>query len=250
MSGARHQNSGEAMSTDGDPDEADLQNDKFGWSDRDLVGIVFHRARPARAEAKPVHPTAQRLIDATLELLERLPVEKVLVEEVLERSGVSRSSLYHHFEDFPDLVEHALAAQFASVSRALLALLSDLSDTPRSAEDFRQRVLAANRSVHSPENFSYRMRRVVTFAAADRNERFRRTLAREQQLLTDGYVDMVFNAQRHGWVDQDLDPDAVAVLLQACATGRIVDDVAERHVDPTQWIDTVTALLDRLLFRR
>jgi AcrR family transcriptional regulator len=53
------------------------------------------------------HPTKRALIDAVKLLLEQQPMSELTSEQVLEFSGKSKGSLYHHFEDFGDLVEHA-----------------------------------------------------------------------------------------------------------------------------------------------
>ena len=51
------------------------------------------------------HPTKEALIDAVLELLQSEHLVEVTSEEVLEKSGISKGSLYYHFEDFSDLLE-------------------------------------------------------------------------------------------------------------------------------------------------
>ena len=65
-----------------------------------------------------LHHTAEQLVDTALEIMETKPVDKVTVEEVLNRSGVARSSLYHHFEDFHHLMEVALIRKFTTDSYA------------------------------------------------------------------------------------------------------------------------------------
>ena len=54
-----------------------------------------------------VHPTKQLLIKTALELMEtKLPTE-IAVDEILTNSGISKGSLYHHFEDLAELLETA-----------------------------------------------------------------------------------------------------------------------------------------------
>ena len=54
---------------------------------------------------RPTHPTRVRLIDTMVEMLQTTPASAITTEAVLETSGISRSSLYHHFADFSDLIE-------------------------------------------------------------------------------------------------------------------------------------------------
>ena len=60
-----------------------------------------------------IHPTKQTLIDTVLALLEKKSIEEINSEEVLEISNISKGSLYHHFEDFSELLEFAMVARFA-----------------------------------------------------------------------------------------------------------------------------------------
>lgn len=56
---------------------------------------------------RPPHPTAVKLLEITVDLLDEIPIDALSIAAVLERSGVSHGSLYHHYADFPDLVEQA-----------------------------------------------------------------------------------------------------------------------------------------------
>ena len=53
--------------------------------------------------ATKMHPTKSLLISTTVKLLgTRLPGE-IAVDEILDASGISKGSLYHHFEDLGEL---------------------------------------------------------------------------------------------------------------------------------------------------
>ena len=54
------------------------------------------------------HPTSKRLINSTIELLQEFLPEEISTDLVLQHSGVSRGSLYYHFEDLSDLLETAM----------------------------------------------------------------------------------------------------------------------------------------------
>jgi AcrR family transcriptional regulator len=53
--------------------------------------------------------TRQRLLDATLALLEERPWSEIVLEDVTRRAEVSRTSYYRHFEDREDLLLALLA---------------------------------------------------------------------------------------------------------------------------------------------
>jgi hypothetical protein len=48
-------------------------------------------------------------------------------------------------------------------------------------------------------------------------------------------------------VRTDVDPRAIAILIQAYTLGRIIDDVVDRKVDPDSWIDVIDRIADIFL---
>ena len=57
--------------------------------------------------SKRVHPTKALLIATTVTLLDTKLPNEIAVDEILEASGISKGSLYHHFEDLGELLEIA-----------------------------------------------------------------------------------------------------------------------------------------------
>ena len=206
------------------------------------MATTRRRERPER------HPTAQRLLDVVVAMLAERAVDQITVDQVLETSGVSRSSLYHHFEDFPDLVEHGIAARVAALNVAAAQVLDRLLSESIDGSSFRARVFELNQALHAKDREEFRMLRVVSFALADRNPRFRATLARHQQEVTDSYERVLRTAAERGWLRPGVDPAAAAVLVQALTLGRVVDDISEHPIDPDAWTGlTATILTDVLL---
>jgi AcrR family transcriptional regulator len=56
-----------------------------------------------KKENRPVRRTRDRLGDALMELLVQMPFDKITVQDVLDRAGVSRTTFYSHFRDKNDL---------------------------------------------------------------------------------------------------------------------------------------------------
>lgn len=202
-----------------------------------------------KAAKKPPHPTRQALIGAARDCLDRLPWDQVTVDLVLDSCGVSRSSLYHHFEDFQDLLEQATAEAISEGTRQAIAMFGTLIDSSDSPQEFRRRVFDFGRTVQSRERAPYRMRRLSALAATDRNERYRLTVARDQQLLDEAYQELIEAAQAKGWVAPEVDARATSLFIQAYTLGRVLDDISNEPIDDGRWNDLVEALLDRYLFR-
>ncbi len=58
------------------------------------------------------HPTRQKLIETTAALMDQLRPSEIIVEMILQHCGISKGSLYHHFEDVEELFEAAEISRF------------------------------------------------------------------------------------------------------------------------------------------
>ncbi len=70
-------------------------------------------------------------------------------------------------------------------------------------------------------------------------------IAEVQERLTEGRTTVFRDAQARGFLRPDFDARALAVMIQAIALGRIVDDAAMTHVDNVQWAESFFDLVDR-----
>jgi AcrR family transcriptional regulator len=87
-----------------------------------MYAIVVERAEKGR-RGRPSEGAREALLGAALELFVERDYDRVSVEEILARSGVSRGALYHHFPSKLDLFravfeasERRAIAQFAAVA--------------------------------------------------------------------------------------------------------------------------------------
>lgn len=209
--------------------------------------MIRRRARTGLAGEREMHPTRRTLLETMVRMLDDKPAEMLTCDEVLAEAGVSRGSLYHHFQDYPDLVEHALVARFARQVDGSVEALTTALDTAASRDEFRDLLVELTRRAQLPGRASRRMERIVTFAHSANSPRLRAMLAAEQQRLTDAQAELVADAQGKGWVAPDLDPQAVAVLIQAYTLGRVVDDITPEPVDPAVWVALIGRMIDRTI---
>lgn len=206
------------------------------------------KRRPARQDNK-VHPTKTALIDTVVSMLVSMPVEEITCDAVLAASGISRGSLYYHFSDFGDLIEHALAVRFAGWVDDIIFGLESVVNNSTSKPDFRDRLLAATYATRSHALLN-RLERAIPFAAAANSERFRAALGAEQQRLTNAHITVLRHAQQKGWVADDVDLTSVAVLVQAISLGLVVDQIAVEPVVPQVWDTLLRSVLDCAVLAR
>lgn len=201
------------------------------------------KRRSPRQETS-IHPTKTALIATVVSMLDAMSVEEITCDAVLAASGISRGSLYYHFSDFSDLVEHALAVCFRSAADVSIAAMATAVNQSGSREDFRDRLLEVAHSIGATIPSADHLERAVPFAAAASSERFRVTLSAEQQRLTDAYTDAISAAQERGWVSREVHARTVAVLIQAVGLGRVVDAVSPNPMDIVEWDRLIRRVVD------
>ena len=182
------------------------------------------------------HPTRERLVETMASLLDQKAPEQISVDEVLSVSGISKGSLYHHFEDFSDLLEVAYLRRFAAFIDLSNEAIADVIARSRTREEMLAGMREITQRTQSPELASLRLERIRAIGLAGGSERFRKRLAVEQQRLTDAMADLVREAQAKGWFRADFDPHVVAVFVQAYTLGRVLDEVSENPVPNDQWV--------------
>ncbi len=75
----------------------------------------------------------------------------------------------------------------------------------------------------------------------------RNALAPTQARLTVAIADLVREMKTKEFVNQDLDPTAVAVFIQAYSLGLIVNDVSNEQVDLEKWHALISRMTRGLL---
>ena len=192
---------------------------------------------------KRVHKTKLALLETVLELRKSQPYEDITVEQVLEKSGVSRGSLYHHFSDFFELIESAELTRFTKYVDVSIEQITQLVGAATSKSEIIAGVRQITRLTQSPEMRPIRADRLAALVRAEGNSRFRSKLAAEQDRLTSALAELVRTAQARGWFSDEVNPWQVAVFIQAYTLGRAVDEISHSETDIESW----NALIDRVI---
>lgn len=193
------------------------------------------------------HPTRERLIEVVVDLLNDKAPEDITVDEVLTTSGISKGSLYHHFVDFHDLIDVALAQKFAAYVDVGIEQIVTLLHSVKSEEDFWAGIDSVTRATQAVENRPNRFNRIQILARAARSEAFRELLGVQQARLTSAYTDLIREGQIRRWLSNQFDAQAAAVLIQAYTLGRTIDDITDPRVDPDKWIELINRLVRKTL---
>lgn len=190
-----------------------------------------------------LHPTKATLIATTVILLEERSPEEIRSDDVLEKSGISKGSLYHHFNDFADLINTALVSRFAREVDFNIEIISGALSKATSREQLFQGLMQVTIGTQKPESRSIRFERARVLALSENNPLLHKQLSAEQDRLTEAVTDLVQESINKGFIREDLNPRAVAVFIQAYSLGKVVDDVTNTPVDPNEYYK----LIDRML---
>jgi AcrR family transcriptional regulator len=182
-----------------------------------------------------MHKTKRALIDTVLQLLDGDPTVEVSMNEVLHASGITSGSLYYHFSDFPDLIDHALVEIFSNHTRAGIAGLAETIAQSQSGEEALASLAPLIDSRHQHGQAKARAALAWIAAQATLRPKLKEKLGPAQSEMTRKISVLIAEGQEKGLVRKELDPQVTAVFVQSYALGRIVDDLAGNEMDVEAW---------------
>lgn len=194
-----------------------------------------------------MHPTRERLLLTTVEIIDE-GNGKIHVDGVLQRSGISKGSLYHHFVDLQDLVDAATVFRFSRMIEADIAGLQELLKRCQSREDLRSEIRMFNQILVQPDRVPNRLERARIIGECGSNPRLEEAISVEQARLTESLADLFRMAIEKGWIDSKIDPRAAASITQGVILGRTVDDVSGDPVTADAWLALVNDMYDAYFF--
>lgn len=192
------------------------------------------------------HPTKSQLIATTVAILdEKLPGE-IAVDEILDKSGISKGSLYHHFEDLGELLEAAQVERYSQWVDRSISVITQLVSAAKTREDLLAGLKRMTRLTQDPRIATTRYGRARAIANVEHSPRFQKALASEQARLTDALIDLIKESRNKGLFSSDFDARACAVLVQAYTLGRMVDDFVDEPMDPEAWYALIDLIVDKV----
>lgn len=196
--------------------------------------------------ASPPSPTAARILDAAVVVLNDDGFDRFSLQRVIELSGVSRATIYNHFSDVDTLIEAALLEAFGQELNQNRDTVSGLMESAATPAEFR----SAFRSfvdVLASTPATVRLRRTHTLALTAARPSFAAAISRVQDEVTEAWAQIIRHGQSRGFIRPELDPRSVAVLVQSLGLGRIVDDTATAPLTDAAWAAMFFEVCDKAL---
>lgn len=193
------------------------------------------------------HPTKAHLIATTVSLINEHGPHGFTVDQLLEMSKISKGSLYHHFEDFNDVIIAAQVERFAKYVEEDVTGITEVLLASTSQEDMLKRFDMLTQIIHSDERSERRADRLEIISTARHSEKMKLALGPVQERVTASFADLIREMQSRTWVSPDISPDAIAVFIQAYSLGLVVNDASSRHIDMGEWHHLISRVLRSLI---
>ena len=193
------------------------------------------------------HATHRALIDCGVELAKEFGMYGYTVEQLLTKSGISKGSLYHHFEDFVDLVECVQVRIFTEYVEIDIAAIQRALDAATDRQKFFELISLITRTAVQPQRTESRLQRARIISATEGRERFAARIGEEQKLLNDQMTQVISVGQERGWIVPYLDAHALAIFVQGYAFGLLLNDVAAEKIVSEDWVAVIDLVIANLL---
>jgi len=193
------------------------------------------------------HATHRALIDCGVELAKEFGMYGFTVEQLLTKSGISKGSLYHHFEDFVDLVECVQVRIFTEYVELDISAIQRALDAAIDRGKFVNLISLITRTALQPQRSTSRIQRARIISATQGRERFATRIGHEQKLLNDQMKRVISVGQERGWIPPHFDAHALALFVQGYAFGLILNDVTEERVGAEEMAVVIDSVIANLL---
>ena len=190
------------------------------------------------------HPTKRLLVETASKLLDEKAATQISAEEVLEISGISRGSMYHHFEDLDDLLETTQVYRYSKWVDASIRFMYDFVITARTKDELREALRKLTEITQSDDRKSARAQRALALAMCATNVRMAKKLAPEIQRLTDAITDVTSEVKNKGLFKETVDSKVLSTFIQAYTLGKIVNDFNPEPVSEELWVDFIMSIVD------
>ena len=193
------------------------------------------------------HATHRALIDCGVDLAREFGMYGFTVEQLLTKSGISKGSLYHHFEDFNDLVECVQVRIFSEYVALDISAIQRALDAATDRQKFFELISLITRTAVQPQRTVSRLQRARIISATEGRERFAARIGEEQKLLNDQMTQVISVGQERGWIVPYLDAHALAIFVQGYAFGLLLNDVAAEKIVSEDWVAVIEMIMGNAL---
>ena len=179
--------------------------------------------------------TRDRLLQATIAIIEEHGEAAVSVDAVGKAAGVTAPTIYNYFRNRDALVAEAQAVRFDDRVAEDFANLASVVDTIRTREQFVEITAWMLQAFTSPDRSALRMSRIGAIGASVGRPELRHEVAGRFTALCEQLADVMRPLQERGIIRADLDLLAFSAWFTGAVTGRLFIELGDTPVDAEAW---------------
>jgi AcrR family transcriptional regulator len=192
------------------------------------------KKKEVRKRAPRKTPDLAEVIAVTTELLLEHGEGGFRIEDVIERTGISKSSLYLHFGDRDGLVGAAYVEMFTTDTNRNIAQAIAVFENVNTREQL-EAVLPAFVQALAQIPHTVRWNRLDVLSAVRHRPEFMSRIVEAQTRLNSALAEALLVQQKLGNVRKDLSAREMAVLIQGVSIGRIFRDLDSKMSRDDMW---------------
>jgi AcrR family transcriptional regulator len=150
--------------------------------------------RLERRSRKP--DSRQELIDVALKIIAEAGIDALRIEDVCEQVGVTKGSLYWHFQDRQGLIRAAMLEQLRRLSEAQLDSFDEAVDKAASRDEYLVAIAGSLVDPFDSQETEARWQRWETLASARRDPELQQMMADIQRRYHGYLTSITTKAQR------------------------------------------------------
>lgn len=189
---------------------------------------------PDRKRAPRREPDLEAVLEAAVDSLLRNGERGFRIEHIIERTGISRSSLYLHFTDRDGLVEAASMEIFAREVSANIDRTVEAMRTVASIAQAREIIPPLIDAIAAQAEETRWNRIIVLVASRHRPSLLARMIAAQTE-MNDRLAAELQRWKDAGILRAGADPHEVASFIQANTLGRVIRDLDDHRDDMDSW---------------
>lgn len=187
------------------------------------------------------------LIEAAIDIILKDGIDALRIEDVCERVGVTKGSLYWHFNDRTGLIRESLLEHLRRLSEAQLAALGEAVEGFSTRDEYLVQIAGSLIDPFDSEDVETRWQRLELIATSRRDPELAAVMAEIQRRQQRYLSDIMEMASARGILRPDIDPKAFAALLNAVGMGsNLISLLGEDGPSADEWSRLLLVLIELL----
>jgi AcrR family transcriptional regulator len=185
---------------------------------------VVAKKATSRQRSQRKTPDLDEILEVVIELVLQHGDSGFRIEELIERTGISKSSLYLHFGDRDGLVGAALSTAFLRDIRTNVDGAIVLFSRVHTRNQMKEAIPLLVDAALNTRDIA-RWQRVMVLASAQHRPEMMKRISEGQNMINTALEELVSEKQKLGIIRNDLDAREIGVLIQTAIIGRIFRDI-------------------------